>query len=154
MSEQARNEAIIAGQQVRYEPLYKRLAGLVGAYNRCISKDANESQREWAGRHLDAIGALVKEHLPSGSGFDSGTKLDVERSGEERLVFSTSFHHMNEGGYYDGWSEHEVIVTPSLALGFNLRITGRDRNEIKDYMHQAFNAALSTDVAIVAMVQS
>jgi hypothetical protein len=54
---------------------------------------------------------------------------------------------MNEQGSYDGWTEHTVIVTPSLAMGYRLRITGRDRNGIKEYMHDVFNAALNEDTA-------
>jgi hypothetical protein len=45
---------------------------------------------------------------------------------------------MNEGGYYDGWTEHQVIITPSLQHGFDVRVTGQDRNEIKDYLAELF----------------
>ena len=53
---------------------------------------------------------------------------------------------MNENGYYDGWTEHTVTVTPSLQHAFSLRISGRNRNDIKDMMHESFNYALRTDV--------
>jgi hypothetical protein len=128
-------------------PLYKALARLVGAYHRCLSPDANESQRSWADKHRDRVEELVKEHMPSGSGFDSGTKLDLDESTENRLVFHTSFHHMNENGFYDGWTEHSVHVTPHLAFDFRLRITGRNRNDIKDYMHDLFHDALLLEVS-------
>jgi hypothetical protein len=89
---------------------------------------------------------FAKCYLPSGSGFDNGSKLDLSESTPERIVLSTSYHHMNEGGMYDGWSEHTVIVTPSLASGFNLRITGRDRNAIKAYIAECFHDALTVEV--------
>ena len=81
--------------------------------------------------------------LPSGSGFDCGTKLDIEASKPNRLVFITSFHHMDEHGGYDGWTEHKIIVTPSLVYGFELRVTGKDRNDIKDYIAEVMHGALS-----------
>jgi hypothetical protein len=53
---------------------------------------------------------------------------------------------MTEGGMYDGWTEHTVVVTPSLAFGINIRITGRNRNDIKDYLHDVFHEALTKGV--------
>lgn len=52
---------------------------------------------------------------------------------------------MNENGYYDGWTEHTVTVVPTFD-GVDIRIGGRNRNDIKEYMHQTFDQALRTDV--------
>jgi hypothetical protein len=124
--------------------LYAHLAGLVGAYHRCCAADANESQQSWAPKHRAKIEALVKEHMPSGSGFDHGTTISLNSSTDNRLAFDTSFHHMDEGGGYAGWTEHTVFVTPSLWNGFELRITGNNRGDIKGYIHGQFDAALNT----------
>lgn len=123
-------------------PLYRRLAQLLVAIDNC-QRNGND---EWLRRHTDAMRALVREHMPSGSGFDNGTKLDPARSSGEKLVFETSFHHMNESGSYDGWTHHEVFVTPSLGFEFKLRVTGRNRNEIKDLIAESFHVALSREV--------
>jgi hypothetical protein len=101
---------------------------------------------EWRDRHEARAELLVRKHMPSGGGFDSGVQIDLDQSTQNKLVFRTSFHHMNEVGYYDGWTDHEVIVTPDLAHGYTMRITGRNRNDIKDYMHECFDMALSTEV--------
>lgn len=119
------------------EKLYVRLARLVGAYKRCTS-----SGNDWAEKHEATILKLVKEHLPSGSGFDSGTDLDLVASSDEKLVFHTHFHHMNDGGMYDGWTDHTVVIKPSLSFGFVMRITGRDRRQIKEYIAESFDIAL------------
>lgn len=111
-------------------------------------KPENE-RKHWADMcdmHEDRIEAIVKANLPHGSGFDSGTKFDFEQSTPDRLIFGADFHHMNDGGYYDGWSIHQVIVTPSLAFGFNIRITGRDRRQIKDYIAETFNHCLMVEI--------
>lgn len=88
----------------------------------------------------------VHQYMPSGSGFDNGTTLDLTRSNANRLVFFTAFHHMDEHGGYDGWTDHEVWVSPDLCFDFTLRVTGRDRNQIKDLIHENFNHVLLTNV--------
>jgi hypothetical protein len=88
---------------------------------------------------------MLVDLLPSGSGIDSGTKLDLNASHAEKLVFDIAYHHMNDGGFYDGWTQHRIVVTPSFT-GINLRISGRDRNDIKDYLYQTYDYALKQDV--------
>ncbi len=120
-----------------------QIASALDAYARCIGPDANEAQKEYAPRHIERIDALVDTLMPSGSGFDCGTQFILDESKPNRLVFRADFHHMDEHGGYDGWTQHSVIVTPSLAFGFDLRITGRDRNNIKEYIAETFNQALA-----------
>lgn len=120
------------------EPLYKLLASAVDTYRRCIE----HGNTEWKHNHAERIVYLVKEHMPSGSGIDRGTTLDLDASTGERLVFDFSFHHMDDGGMYDGWTDHKCVVTPFLVFGFNLRITGRDRNQVKEYLHDTYHHAL------------
>lgn len=93
----------------------------------------------------DDLEGFVRSRMPRGSGFDSGTTLDFDKSTPDKLVFNTSFHHMNDGGFYDGWTEHQIIVTPSLEFDFHLRVTGRDRNQIKDYIAETVHHILSSN---------
>jgi hypothetical protein len=123
-------------------PLYRTLAGLVQARLNCIE----QNNTEWRDKHEDSIFALVKEHMPSGSGFDSGTTLNLDKSTPEKLIFNTAYHHTNEHGYYCGWSHHTVTVTPSLALGFSLKISGRNVRDIKSYIDECFSYALDQEV--------
>jgi hypothetical protein len=112
----------------------KKLAGKFNAWQNCI----NGKNVEWEEKHYDAIIEMCKE-LPSGSGLDAGVKFNFEESKPERLVFNFGYHHMNEGGFYDGWTEHQLIITPSLQFGYNMRITGKDRNFIKEYLTDLFS---------------
>lgn len=127
--------------------LYCELASLCQARQNCVEKNNDE----WERRHAARIESLVKSCMPSGSGFDSGTKIDLVLSDGERLVFDTSFHHMNDNGMYDGWTDHRVIVSASLLHGFRLSISGRNRNEIKEYIHEMFEIALSQPVTELAI---
>lgn len=84
--------------------------------------------------------AQLMDLMPSGGGVDAGTRI-VSVS-EKRVVFWAAFHHMNDAGYYDGWTEHEIVVTPAFD-GFNIRVTGRNRNDIKEYFASMFYCVLS-----------
>ena len=116
------------------QKFYSRVSNLLVARNNCLS-----TNNEFARSHEERLEQLVKQYLPRGSGFDSGTKFVWEESNRNKLVFATAFHHMNEGGYYDGWTEHKVIITPDLLFGYNIKITGKNRNDIKEYMYQCFS---------------
>lgn len=110
-----------------------------------LSKQAAQGKqcKDWALRWSDRLDWLVSNALPSGSGVDAGTALNEVKSTPERLVFDTAFHHMDDCGMYDGWSHHEVIVTPSLVWGLNVKVTGRDRRDIKSYLGDLYHEALT-----------
>ena len=132
--------------------LYSELSTLIDARKRCLADSispANTPERsahwcDMADEHETKIEKLVRDLMPSGSGFDSGTKLDIDASHAEKLVFTTSYHHMNDGGYYSGWTEHVVTVTPGFA-GLHIRVSGRDRADIKEYICEVFDQALCSD---------
>lgn len=90
----------------------------------------------------DKLDYLAKERLPSGSGVDAGCKID-RKSTAKRIVITFGFHHMDEHGSYDGWTDHTAVITPDFLWKFKLRITGRDRNGIKEYLYDLFDDALS-----------
>lgn len=121
--------------------VYQKIATLVGAIENCRKAD----NVHWEKQHGLMLADIVRDKMPSGSGFDTGTSINIDDSTAERLIFETAYHHMTDAGYYNGWTAHRVIVTPSLQFGFNLRITGRNRNEIKEYIADAFQSALDAD---------
>ena len=126
-------------------PLYVALATICDSRHNCREND--QPGRPWFAKWSDRATTLVKEYMPSGSGFDNGTKIDLDESGGSRLVFTTAFHHMDgETGVYTEWTEHQVIVTPSLSNGFEIRVTGRNKNDIKDYIAEVFHSALYQEV--------
>lgn len=122
--------------------VYQRIASLLLAIENC-AKSGND---EWSVRHTATLDDIIKNELPSGAGWDAGTTLDG-RSTPEKLVFFGSFHHMDQHGGYDGWTDHTITVTASLVHDIKLKISGRDRNEIKDYLHELFHDALTKEVS-------
>jgi len=123
------------------KPLFVALASSIQALENC-QKSGNS---EWAKKHTDRILTLVEENMPHGSGFDKGTQIDLDASTSEKLVFDTAFHHMDEHGYYDGWTDHRIVVRP-LFGSFGMRIGGRDRKDIKEIIGQNFDHCLETVV--------
>lgn len=113
-----------------------------------IKKDKNGNL--WEDNHQDKINEMIKEYLPHGSGFDGDTLLD-DKSTPERLIFNSGYHPMDEGGYYDGWIEFDVIITPSLAFGINLQVKGRFSKlpsryfDMKNYIGDVFHDALANN---------
>ena len=130
------------GYTIMARYLYSELASALQARANCIASH-NE---EWEAKHEQHILSLVESYMPHGSGFDSGTKIDLSASHADKLVFDTAYHHMNDAGFYDGWTEHRVTVTPSLHRQFNLRISGRNRNDIKEYVNEEFYYKLAYNV--------
>ena len=124
-----------------HDTLASRIASTLDAQKRCVAA----GNTEWAEKHNETMVAIMAT-APSGSGIDCGTTLDREASTAERLVFTFSFHHMDESGGYAGWTEHTAVVKASLIFGLDVRITGRDRNGIKDYLHQVYEPWLSGPV--------
>ena len=129
---------------MRAQTIVTLLASTCDARLRCTKH--LDTHKEWYDRHEDTIESIVSDFLPHGSGIDSGVKFNFEHSTGEKLVLDTAFHHMDENGYYDGWSNHTITVRPSLRFGFTLSISGRNRNDIKDYLSDVFHADLSQTI--------
>jgi hypothetical protein len=120
------------------QPIYRELASIFSAYTTCLASN----NAEWESKHREAIEYLCEEFLPSGSGIDCGTKFDFDHSKPDKLVLTFSYYHMNDCGMYNGWTEHTLTIRPSLLYEFVTTISGRDRNQIKDYLYDTYHQAL------------
>lgn len=117
--------------------IIQEIAARLIARRNCITSGNDE----WLSRHT-AVLMELQEELPSGSGIDCGTKIDLDCDNGSKVVLTLSYHHMNDSGMYDGWTEHTITVTPAFD-GIDLRISGRDRNGIKEYLHEVYQIALN-----------
>lgn len=126
--------------ETRKLPVYQVIARSFDQHKRCIGTN----NTEWRDKSEARINDLCESYLPHGSGFDNdGTRFDFQRSTSDRLVFTAEYHHMNDVGMYDGWTSHDIIVRPSLGFGIYIRITGSNRDDFKDYVHELFDYALN-----------
>lgn len=116
-------------------PLYRELARAIQAKQNCKASGNTEWLHKWS-----ATIKTLMARMPSGTGL-----VDAE-SHAKKLVFSAGFRHVDDNGFYDGWTEHTVTVTGSLRDTVKMRISGPNRNNIKDDLHATFHEALTQDV--------
>jgi hypothetical protein len=129
--------------------IYRELANRIQARLNCINwvrKDDQENAVYRAGQHEKCIESL-KDLLPSGSGIE-GISIDLSNSTGEKIIIYSSFHSMNDGGYYDRWIDFSVTITPSLINGISLKISGRfgKYQEIREYLFDVFDDSLRETV--------
>jgi hypothetical protein len=110
----------------------KILASTLQALKNCIEA----GNKEWAEKHQESIDTILN-NLPSGSGLDCGMILVPAECNPQKIVFYFSFHHMDEWGGYTEWTDHNLIITPVFG-SYDMRITGPNRNGIKEYLYDLF----------------
>ena len=128
------------------KPLYAAIAGTLGNIENCKKHDNKLWLERW-----EAILEKLETYLPSGSGIDAGTQI-VGMSGRN-LVFQADFHHMDENGFYDGWTEHRVTIKPCLVFGIDVVVSGKDRNGVKDYLGDIFHEVIKQQVNTQELLQ-
>ena len=75
---------------------------------------------------------LILNYLPSGSGFDGNINID-KKSTDKKIILHVEYHHMNDNGFYDGWSTFKIIITPSLAYDYSMQVKGE--TVVKKYFY-------------------
>jgi len=121
--------------------LYQQLARSIDARQRCIDADpVNDFGLDIHEKKIEDIEAL----LPSGSGINTGTKVDIDRSTGQKLILFGSYDVMAESGMYTGVIDFEVIVKPDLMFDFDIRISGKfgKHQDIKEYLDEVYYDAL------------
>jgi hypothetical protein len=86
--------------------------------------------------------------LPHGSGIDGTTKLDLEHSKLNKIIITSSYHHMDEYGGYDGWTDFEIILSPDWG-GFDIDIKGKFPKrylDTKEYLADTFATFLNLNL--------
>ena len=104
---------------------------------------------EWENKWDDLIQHLEKNYLPSGSGFDAGTHvIEEECVPGLKIVLNFGYHHMDEHGYYDGWSHHKAIIIPYFD-GIGIKLKGalpRKYRHSKEYFIDTLHTHLTSHI--------
>jgi hypothetical protein len=90
---------------------------------------------------MTTIENMIRKVLPSGSGFDGewGIEMDLTKG---LVKCSSTFHCMNENGYYDGWCNFNVTIKLGDAEYWRLTFcSDADRRlaakyDLRDYIEQ------------------
>jgi hypothetical protein len=125
--------------------ILNELAGYVENYD-CHTK---RHETLCASGSREAADLLVHQTAPSGSGIDCGTKINWTKTKKNKIVLTVEYHHMNDNGFYCGWTYHEITFTPDLVGVFNISVSGRDYRDIKDYLTEVYATWASCDIPLV-----
>ena len=120
--------------------LIAKIYRLLQARQNCLENN----NTDWYEKHTDSLISLAG-FLPHGSGIDNGCKIDINDSNENKIVITFGFHHLNENGYYEGWTDHKLILKPTFD-GFDMKITGYNKNQVKDYLYDTFDYCLNEEI--------
>lgn len=130
-------------KMTRAQAIGRLVSRIKGGLERISDLDRRQEYLDQTQSELDR---MVKE-LPSGGGFNDGTRIDMDKSSITKLVFLTSYHHMDEAGHYTRWTHHNVKVFPTF-FGIDLTVSGQDYDGIKDYIGEEFFNNLCEEVTI------
>jgi hypothetical protein len=102
--------------------LAHKIASSCQARHNCIaSKNHN-----WESIHTDKIESY-NDLLPSGSGIDSGSTIDIESSNQDQVIITADYHAMNDVGMYSGWFGFKITVTPAFhGINIDIELTYND----------------------------
>lgn len=117
--------------------LISKIASLIDARENC-----KKDNPIWFEKHSDYLNEISKKYLPSGSGIDSGCNIEPELSNKNRIIITFGYHFMDENGYYDGWEHYRLICKPTFN-GIDMKIVGKNKNGIKDYLYDTFDYCLN-----------
>jgi hypothetical protein len=120
----------------------QHLNDAIVAHKNCIES----GNAEWARRWQTVVEYIERNLLPSGAGIDNGTSVDWDESDDDRIVLGADYHHMDESGYYAGWSSHVVTVTPTFH-GISVDVSedpdyDDDDQGCEDYLADTYRHAL------------
>jgi len=92
---------------------------------------------------------LLQELLPNGNGMRRQINcMILLESTKKRIVIGTAYWHPNDNYETSRWTEHKVVITPSFEGEINIRITGKNENNVKDYLYDIFREALMKEYVV------
>lgn len=123
--------------------LYQEMANLILARQNCI-KSGNVV---WQSNHENRLQELLQE-LPHGSGLDYTWYYDFNKSNQDKIALSSSFHAMDKNGYYDAVIDFTVIIIADLTCDIRLAITGNfgKYQDVKDYLYEMLDYAFTQEL--------
>jgi hypothetical protein len=65
------------------------------------------------------------------------------------IVLQLEFYHMGDVDCYDGWTSHIIRVSPTFD-GFEIKISGKNRNNIKEYLADTYYYCLNQAIDVWA----
>ncbi len=129
------------------EKVYKELSSSIATRLRCITRrnfDPANSET-YVINHTKKIEKIIREYLPHGCGINDGYDFDYDHSTGEKLVINSSYHCIDNNGFYVMKIPFTIIVTPSLLFDFKLKISGTfgKKKNTKEYLYNLFSESFN-----------
>jgi len=105
---------------------------------------ATEEEMNILGMEIFEIAYLIPKIMPHGSGFDSDFQFN-DKFANGKYEFLGGYHCMNEGGFYDGWINIRMIVSPEDGFDFKIHLSGRKKYIpiMRDYIDETIEWAFT-----------
>ena len=84
---------------------------------------------------------MLQKLLPIGNGIEKECVISL-KSTKKRIVIDTAYWHPNDNYETGLWTDHQVVITPSFEGEINIRVTGKNVDNIKEYINEVFRKAL------------
>lgn len=106
------------------------------------------SQKNWAKKTKEL--SLLQELLPNGYGIreHEGLAVILLESTKKRIVIETTYWHPNDSYETSRGTVHQVVITPSFEDEINIRVTGQNENNVKEYLEDIFREALMKEYEV------
>ena len=126
--------------------LFEKIALTGMAHKNCAATNL-----DWLDKHEDALQRIERTLLPSGSGFDAGTK--IVSVGYEKIVLESAYHLLDSDGYYRQWIDFKIVVKPALFGEITVKAVGKfaaiEKTSYgygtRDYIEETFYNVLTTE---------
>ena len=86
---------------------------------------------------------MLQKLLPIGNGIEKECVI-LLKSTEKRIVIDTAYWHYETSR----WTDHQIVITPSFEGEINIRVTGKNVDNIKEYLHEVFREALMKEYEV------
>ena len=123
--------------------LYEKIYQTLQALNNC----KKENKEKWINKHIEKLDTY-NNLLPSGSGINNGSYIDIDNIKNETITISSSYDTM-KNDMYDKTIVFKIIVKPSLFDNIDIKITPiteLKKAYVDDYIHELFYNALKQEI--------
>lgn len=110
-----------------------------------IKNCRNSKNHEFLNIAEQRLSRLTKDFIESGP--IESVYCSIDDSSLEKIVFHVTFHHMNDLGYYCGYTEHKVTIRQTF-IGLCVTVSGQNKRDCKIYIADVFDNALSSQYVL------
>ena len=106
--------------------------------SKLIDNYKSSDHTDWAAFHEEKLAKLCRDHLPRGIGVFG---VSVAATTDTKAVFYCLYRHTDKHGYFVCNTAYRIVVRPTFT-GLAIRVLGRNKYNVKEYLADQFRDAL------------